>query len=158
VVGGGLVDAVGALDRVAEPTSSEGGEEEGGSAGEEEGSGTTGEGGPTAESGQATAAPVYSQISSQATSPHVPRTFLRWHPRRVIRTPHRRARAVFWFGSNEAGATFVCRVDRTLFRRCKRRYARRFRVGRHVLRVAARDAAGNPDRTPAVFRFRVVRR
>jgi len=158
VVGGGLVDAVGALDRVAEPTSSEGGEEEGGSAGEEEGSGTTGEGGPTAESGQATAAPVYSQISSQATSPHVPRTFLRWHPRRVIRTPHRRARAVFWFGSNEAGATFVCRVDRTLFRRCKRRYARRFRVGRHVLRVAARDAAGNPDRTPAVYHFRVKRR
>jgi hypothetical protein len=76
----------------------------------------------------------------------------------VIRTRHRRARAVFLFGSNEKGVTFICRVDGSLFRRCRRRYARRFRVGRHVLRVTARDAAGNFDRTPAVYRFRVRRR
>jgi len=165
VVGGGLVDAVGALGLIAEPISSEGGEEEeeGGSGGEEEeegegeegGFGSAGEGGTTAGSGQATAAPVYSQASSAVESRRALRTFLRWHPRRVIRTRHRRAKAVFWFGSNEKGATFICRVDRTLFRHCKRRYARRFAVGKHVLRVTARDTAGNFDRTPAVYRFRV---
>jgi len=32
-----------------------------------------------------------------------------------------------------------------------------FLVGRHVLRVKGRDAAGNFDPTPAVHRFRVKR-
>jgi hypothetical protein len=87
-----------------------------------------------------------------------PRTFFRRHPPRVIRTKHRRARAVFRFGSNEANATFICRVDGGLFRFCGVRLVRRFSVGRHDVRVRARDRAGNIDKTPAVYRFRVKRR
>jgi len=87
-----------------------------------------------------------------------PRTFFRRHPRKVLRTRHRRAKAVFRFRSNEKGVTFICRVDGGLPRFCKARFVRRYRIGPHVLRVTARDAAGNVDRTPAVFRFRVKQR
>ena len=84
-----------------------------------------------------------------------PNTFFRKHPSRRIRTRHRKVRATFRFGSNESGVTFVCKVDRGLLRFCGARLSRRFHVGKHVVRVKARDAAGNVDRTPAVFRFRV---
>lgn len=86
-----------------------------------------------------------------------PKTFFRKHPRKVIRTRHRRAKAVFRFRSNEKGVTFICRVDDGLPHFCKARFVRRFRIGPHALRVRASDAAGNFDRSPAVFRFRVKR-
>jgi thermitase len=86
-----------------------------------------------------------------------PRTFLTTRPRKVIRTRHRRAKAVFRFRSNERGVVFLCQFDRKRYRRCPARFVRRFRIGRHVLRVKARDAAGNVDRTPARYRFRVKR-
>ena len=92
-----------------------------------------------------------------AATPVRPRTFIRAHPRHLIRTRHRRAKVVFRFGSNEAGVHFVCRIDTGLFRPCPRRLARRFGIGWHTIRVAARDADGNGDRTPAVYRFRVKR-
>lgn len=86
-----------------------------------------------------------------------PRTFFLLHPARVIRTSHLKAKAVFRFGASDAGATFVCRVDGEPFRECRRRFVGRFAVGPHAMRVIARDAAGNSDRTPAVYRFRVKR-
>ncbi len=67
------------------------------------------------------------------------------------------ARLRFRFGSNQAGVTFLCKVDRTRFKRCGARFSRRFGRGRHVVRVKARGATGLVDGTPAVFRFRVVR-
>jgi hypothetical protein len=87
-----------------------------------------------------------------------PRTFFRKHPRKVIRTHRRKATAVFRFRSNEQGATFICRVDGGLPRFCKARFARRFRIGTHVVSVRARDLAGNVDPTPASFRFKVRHR
>lgn len=87
-----------------------------------------------------------------------PETFFLRHPSHTIRTATRRARAVFRFGSDEANVEFLCRIDRGAFRRCGARIVRRFTVGRHVVRVKARDAAGNEDATPAVFRFKVRRR
>ena len=86
-----------------------------------------------------------------------PRTFFRKHPPKTIRTRHRRARATFRFGSNEVGATFICKVDSGFLRFCGSRFSRRFSLGKHVVRVKARDAAGNVDRSPAVFRFQVKR-
>jgi subtilisin family serine protease len=99
-----------------------------------------------------------SELVSFEVDTRRPRTFFRRRPPKTIRTRHRRAKAVFRFGSNERDVTFVCRVDGGLPRFCKRRLARRFRVGRHLVRVRARDAAGNLDRSPAVHRFEVVRR
>jgi Subtilase family len=86
-----------------------------------------------------------------------PQTFIAKHPPKLIRTRHRRARASFRFRSNETGATFVCKVDRGLLRFCGSRLSRSFDAGKHTLVVKARDAAGNVDRSPAVFHFRVKR-
>lgn len=86
-----------------------------------------------------------------------PRTYFRRHPRKVIRTRHRKARATFRFGANEEGVTFVCRVDGGLPRFCPEAFSRRFRIGMHSMRVTARDTVGNVDATPAVYRFRVKR-
>jgi subtilisin family serine protease len=98
-----------------------------------------------------------SELVSFVVDTRRPRTFFRKKPRKTIRTRHRRAKVVFRFGSNERGVTFICRVDGGLPRFCKRRLVRRFRVGRHVVRVRARDAAGNLDRRGAVYRFKVKR-
>lgn len=87
-----------------------------------------------------------------------PRTFFRKHPRKTIRTRKRRVKAVFRFGSNEQDVVFACKVDSGFLRFCKPRLVRRFRPGAHVVSVTSRDAAGNVDGSPAVFRFRVERR
>jgi hypothetical protein len=86
-----------------------------------------------------------------------PRTFFLQRPPRIIRTHHQQARAVFRFGSNESDASFVCRVDGSFFRPCPARLSRRFKLGWHVIKVAARDAAGNGDKTPASYSFKVKR-
>ncbi len=86
-----------------------------------------------------------------------PRTFFLQRPSKVIRTHHRQAKAVFRFGSNESEASFVCRVDGSFFRPCPARLARQFTLGWHVVKVAARDAAGNGDKTPASYSFKVKR-
>jgi hypothetical protein len=84
-----------------------------------------------------------------------PSTFLRHRPPKVLRTAGRTAKAAFRFGSDEAGVAFLCKVDRGAFRVCPARTVRRLAIGPHVLLVKARDAAGNVDSTPAVYRFRV---
>lgn len=86
-----------------------------------------------------------------------PRTFFRRHPPKRIHTHKRRARAAFRFGSNERGVTFVCKVDGGFQRFCKPRLVKRFKPGSHMVWVKARDAAGNVDRSAAVFRFSVKR-
>ena len=86
-----------------------------------------------------------------------PRTFFLQRPSKVIRTHHHQAKAVFRFGSNESEASFVCRVDGSFFRPCPARLARQFPLGWHVVKVAARDAAGNGDKTPASYSFKVKR-
>jgi Subtilase family len=99
-----------------------------------------------------------SEVVSFEIDTRRPRTFFRKRPPKTIPTGHRRAKAIFRFGSNERNVSFVCRIDGGLPRVCKRRLARRFRVGKHVVSVRARDAAGNVDRTPAVRRFKMKRR
>ena len=85
------------------------------------------------------------------------RTFFRKHPPKLIRTRHRRVRAVFVLGASEDEVTFVCRIDGDLFRSCPKKLTKRFGPGWHVVRVAARAADGRADQTPAVYRFRVKR-
>lgn len=86
-----------------------------------------------------------------------PNTLILRHPLAVLSTAGRSAIAVFRFGSDEAGVAFLCKVDRHPFRACPQRLVRAFALGRHVLRVKARDQDDETDQTPAVFRFRVRR-
>ena len=87
-----------------------------------------------------------------------PTTRIVKHPQKVVRSRQRRPLLVFRFASDQEGATFLCKIDRSGYRPCPSRFARRYETGRHVLRVRARSAAGVLDASPAVFRFRVVRR
>jgi Subtilase family len=89
--------------------------------------------------------------------PAAPSTTLLRHPKAVIQTRARSVRLVFRFGSDTAGASFLCKVDRRPYRSCAGRFARRYGLGRHALAVKAQGPTGVADPTPAVFRFRVRR-
>jgi Ca2+-binding RTX toxin-like protein len=87
-----------------------------------------------------------------------PATRILHHPPKIVRTGgHLRRRVVFAFGSSEVGASFRCKLDLKGFVPCRSPRAFMVRLGRHSLRIFAIDAAGNRDRTPALFRFRVRR-
>jgi Subtilase family len=101
--------------------------------------------------------PVVEEEKEEAPAVPAPRTFFLQRPSKVIRTRHHVAKAVFRFGSNESEASFVCRVDGSFFRPCPARLARRFTLGWHVIKVAARDSAGKGDKTPASYSFKVKR-
>lgn len=87
-----------------------------------------------------------------------PSTTILRHPPQVVRTRRERVRVVFRFGSDQQGATFICKVDRSAFAPCSARFVRKLAAGSHVLKVKARATSGLTDPTPAVFRFRIVRR
>jgi Ca2+-binding RTX toxin-like protein len=85
-----------------------------------------------------------------------PKTRIRHRPGKLVRVRKLPRRVAFRF-SGEPGARFRCKLDSRGFSGC--RSPRRYRVGRgkHVFRVFAIDRAGNRDRSPALFRFRVER-
>ncbi len=86
-----------------------------------------------------------------------PRTKIAKHPRKVVRTHKRQVRLSFRFRASEPEVIFVCKVDHGFLRFCPANFSRRFAVGKHVLTVRARDAAGNVQRKASVFHFRVKR-
>jgi hypothetical protein len=116
-----------------------------------------GPGNPTEPAGPAPTPASPTGAAPDTSARLAPGTFFRRRPAKVLRTPAGSAKALFEFSSDESAVVFLCKVDREPFRRCGRRIVRRFRLGRHVLRVKARDQAGNTDPTPAVYRFRVQR-
>jgi Ca2+-binding RTX toxin-like protein len=84
-----------------------------------------------------------------------PATRLRHHPPTLLLASGSRRRVSFAFAASEPGASFRCKLDRQPWRPCRSPRAYLVRTGRHAFRVYAIDAAGNRDRTPAQFRFRV---
>lgn len=152
-VGSGLIDATGAIEDLLSPPSftppkclPPEGEVP---AGEARAPGEWGK--------EAPSVPIQEPVKEVVQGEPVPKTFIRHKPRHLIRTRSRIARVVFVFGSDREGATFACRIDGGLFRRCGPRLVRRFGLGPHSLRVFARNASGIGDTTPAVYRFRVKR-
>jgi Ca2+-binding RTX toxin-like protein len=87
-----------------------------------------------------------------------PATRLRRRPPKVFFISGPRRRIAFAFRATEPGARFRCRLDKQPFRPCRSPRAYLVSPGRHVFRVFAIDAAGNRDRSPALFRFLVRRR
>ena len=65
-------------------------------------------------------------------------------------------RALFRFSADEAGSSFLCKLDKHGFRACKspKRYSG-LDDGSHVFRVRAVDAAGNEEADSARRRFRI---
>lgn len=57
--------------------------------------------------------------------------------------------ATFRFSSDDAGATFLCRLDNETAQPCQSPYVRTLADGNHSFSVRAVDGAGNSDDTPA---------
>jgi hypothetical protein len=81
-----------------------------------------------------------------------PRTRLRKHPAKLTA----KLTAKFAFGSDEIGAGFECKLDRSPFRSCASPYRKKVKAGKHQFQVRAIDTQGQADWTPAVFRWRVA--
>jgi hypothetical protein len=78
---------------------------------------------------------------------------------RIRKKPPREAAgrmARFRFRSSERGSRFACRIDGRPVR-CRARLAQRVHPGAHRISVAAIDAAGNRDPSPASYRWTVKR-
>jgi hypothetical protein len=70
----------------------------------------------------------------------------------------RKTKTKLFFKSSEPGSTFPCKLDKGKFKPCRSPYKlAHLKPGRHTLAVAATDAAGNTDKTPAKRTF-VIRK
>jgi hypothetical protein len=90
-------------------------------------------------------------------TPIAPKTSFVKHPPKVVKTRSKTVRLVFRFGSDQAGVSFLCKIDKAAFRACGSKLTHGFRVGSHTVKVKAVSSAGLADSTPAVFSFRVKR-
>jgi Ca2+-binding RTX toxin-like protein len=85
-----------------------------------------------------------------------PSTRLLRGPAKTLRVaPGHRAAAVFRFAASER-SHFECKLDAHPYHGCRSPFHARLAPGLHTFRVFAVDAAGNRDRTPVLFRLRVV--
>jgi hypothetical protein len=65
-------------------------------------------------------------------------------------------KATIRFGSSETGSSFLCKLDSKPFRACHSpKTYRHLHVGKHKVKIEARDAAGNLDTSPAVKKFKI---
>jgi hypothetical protein len=103
------------------------------------------------------AAIVISPPSSDTTSPD---TRITAHPKKKLKIgpSKKKAKASFGFTSTEAGSSFECRIDAKAFAPCTSPKKYKLKKGKHTFAVAATDAAGNRDATPAEFKVKVVRK
>jgi hypothetical protein len=64
--------------------------------------------------------------------------------------------AKFTFGSDQAGATFQCKLDKGPFKPCRSPFKKKVKPGNHTFQVRAVNAAGLTDPTPVSFHWRVL--
>jgi CSLREA domain-containing protein len=88
-----------------------------------------------------------------ASDERPPQTLVLMGPPR--KSPTRMAK--FKFTSNEPGSSFECKLDRGSRRPCRSPVTlRRLWPGKHVFKVWAIDLAGNKDKSPVKYKFRVA--
>lgn len=93
-------------------------------------------------------------VSARDTTP--PDTVGLKGPKKVKRG----ASVAFTFDSTEAGSSFRCQVDKAATKLCRSPFkvsTKKLTPGKHTFSVAAIDAAGNVDPTPATVKFTVER-
>jgi hypothetical protein len=79
------------------------------------------------------------------------------HPKALERTRGNSVVGRFRFAANQSGVILYCQVDGSPRRVCGARFHRRFKVGRHVVKVLAFDSSDGASSVPTTFRFRVLR-
>lgn len=82
-----------------------------------------------------------------------PETTITTGPKPKLRLKGKRRAVKFRFASSEDGSSFECSLDGGPFTACASPAAYSLRPGKHRFRVAARDAVGNLDPTPALRRL-----
>ncbi len=87
-----------------------------------------------------------------------PETDITKQPKRKLKTKRRKAKVSFEFGASETGSTFECQLDSKGFEACASPATYKLKPGKHTFEVAAGDAVGNQDSSPATVRFKVVQR
>lgn len=101
--------------------------------------------------GRRVTSPVYSFTVD--TVPPV--TKIVGHPKKVVKTTKRSIVGRFKLKASESPVTFYCQIDKEPLRICGKQFHQRFTKGRHVVRVRAKDEAGNLATKQTVYKFRV---
>jgi Subtilase family len=96
-----------------------------------------------------------SGVFSFTVDTKAPITKIVGHPKKVVKTTKRNVVVHFKLKANESPITFYCQIDKEPLRICTKQFHGRFDKGKHVLRVRARDEAGNLATKQAVYKFRV---
>jgi hypothetical protein len=66
------------------------------------------------------------------------------------------SKATITFSSSESGSTFACTIDKKPAQPCTSPLRlKHLKKGKHKLTVAATDAAGNADASPATYKWKV---
>jgi len=89
--------------------------------------------------------------------PPYPQTRIAKHPKKVVSTRGRTARAAFKFTSSKKGSRFSCKLDKGKWASCRSPKSYKVKPGKHTFRVRA-TYAGRTDRTPASWTWTVKRR
>jgi glucose/arabinose dehydrogenase len=112
--------------------------------------------------GSATYTASYAAAGEPPSSPPSPLPVVEAPRTRLLKHPPKRtysASASFSFAADQTGARFRCKLDHGAFKPCSpHRVYRRLKLGKHVLEVVAVAVDGTEDVTPAVFRWRVLRK
>ncbi len=83
-----------------------------------------------------------------------PDTTLTKKPKKKVFTRKRKAKVVFAFASPVAGVTFECSIDGKAYKACTSGAKLKLKLGKHTFAVRA-VRSGQPDPTPATYRFKV---
>jgi hypothetical protein len=78
----------------------------------------------------------------------------------ITKSPEKKSEkttAKFKFSSSEQGSKFECKLDKGEFKSCgsPKKY-KHLDLGKHKFQVFATDSAGNDDRSPATYKFKVI--
>jgi DNA-binding beta-propeller fold protein YncE len=110
-----------------------------------------------------TAAGFSNAITSFTREPHPATTPDTTPPQTTIdkgpKKKSRKKKAKFSFSSSEPGSTFECKFDKKAFASCTPpTKLKKLKPKKHKFQVRATDAAGNVDQSPAVKKFKVLRK
>ena len=98
------------------------------------------------------ACPGQASVTTECVAPDTAAT----GPKKV-KTSKNTAKVTLLFLS-EAGARFTCAIDKASPKPCSSPYKIKLKVGKHLIAVAATDAAGITDPTPALLTVKVKRK
>jgi hypothetical protein len=96
-----------------------------------------------------------SGVYSFAIDTKAPKTTIVGHPKKLVKTKKNIVVVRFRLKSNESPVTFYCQFDKEPLRICGKNFGHRFGKGKHVVRVRAKDEAGNLAEKQTTYRFRV---